>query len=667
MTVEVIFHWIHAEKKNDDIPPSPTSSRPAATANNIDSNNNSINIMMMSSGTSNFYGDGGEGSGVAGVGGQNRYKITPSMTATSSSTLPSKSLKSKSSLLSSPAGRFFRRQIAPTLRALCIMCAVLYSMNGMQTFRSSSDSFPTTTTTTLSSPSSSSSSSLDMRIRDRQMLRQTGAAVVETITFETDADAAQKGFLNTKVANLIMKITRTGTSKTVREKLLEDLADAIDASTHTHDRKKKSIHTKKTDYGNGTDKKQNDGVVKEARENNIKAQIDDTKQQQNHMEEKNKDAAADELSSEQKDKPATPTISATSNMTTAANNKYTLHSTAEFVKHPGVVIATKVHGPDGNSGPFGMLNQSLCLLHHAYNKRVLYDIVVFTTEPIPEDQIQGLRSLIEPAKLTVVVDNDGIQSEIERLPAHKHDFLLERCNVTNSSGLTWWSTCQGVEKHHQERLAYNWQAEFRSLRVWNHPAMAEYRYMLWFDADSFCTKPWERDPVAFAIDKQAVILFDHFPQGHSKNWIQKRFFTAFGEKLCKIWITEEGHFGTMTKSNGHCGQFGIPNIHGFFHITDMDFYRSPKVQKAIDILFEHCFLCRFPDDQLTVTAPAAMLAPNRSYEMRKTMGTNLDVFHNHKLDGIEQTTPAGFKPYWSQYASKTLPAADGVCPIISGS
>ena len=615
---------------------------------------------MISSGTSNSYGDGGGGSGGAGVGGQNRYKIKPSMTATSPSTLPSKSLKSKSPISSSPAGRFFRRQIAPTLRALCIMCAVMYSMNGMQTFRSSSDSSSTATTTTLSSPasqfatlsqprsssSSSSSSSLDMGIRDRQMLRQNGAAVVETTTFETDADAAKKGFLNTNVANLITKITRMGTSKTVREKLLEDLVDAIDASTHTHRGEKKSI--------SGT------------QEDNIKAQTNDTKRQHKHIEEKNKDVAADEQSPKQKDIPATSTISATSNMTTTANNKNTIEiSTAEFVKHPGVVIVTKVHGPAVDD--FGMLNQSLCLLHYAYNNRVLYDIVVFTTEPIPEDQIQGLQSLIEPSKLTVVVDNDGIQNEIERLPAHKHDFLLERCNVTNSTGLTWWSTCQGVEKHHQERLAYNWQAEFRSLRVWNHPAMAEYRYMLWFDADSFCTKPWERDPVAFAIDKQAVILFDHFPQGHSKNWIQKRFFTAFGEKLCKIWITEEGHFGTMTKSNGKCGQYGVPNIHGFFHISDMDFYRSPKVQKAIEVLFEHCFLCRFPDDQLTVTAPAAMLAPNRSYEMRTTMGTNLDVFHNHKLDGIDQTTPAGFKQYWPQYASKTLPEADGVCPIISGS
>jgi hypothetical protein len=111
---------------------------------------------------------------------------------------------------------------------------------------------------------------------------------------------------------------------------------------------------------------------------------------------------------------------------------------------------------------------------------------------------------------------------------------------------------------------------------------------------------------------------------------------------------------------------GVPNIHGFFHITDMDFYRSDKVQKAIDTLFGHCFLCRFPDDQLTVTAPAAMLAPERSFEMRTTMGTRLDVFHNHKLDGIDQCLPSGFKKYWPEVASKTLPAADGVCPIIAG-
>jgi len=493
------------------------------------------------------------------------------------------------------------------------------------------------------------------------MLRQNGA-IVDTTTFKTDADAAQKGFLNTKVANLIPKIVSTGTSKTEREKILEALADAVEASTRTYDGEKtKNDNTIATDRQDNRDKKQKEGVVQEAPENNIEVQTDDTERKQSQMEEKSEDAAA-VINPKQKNISTTSTAIATTSMTTD-NNKYTI-STAEFVKHPGVVIATKVHGPDGD---FGMLNQSLCLLHYAYNNRVLYDIIVFTTEPIPEEQVQGLQSLIEPSKLTVVVDNDGIQNEIDNLPAHKHDFLLERCNITNSTDLTWWSTCQGVEKHHQERLAYNWQAEFRSLRVWNHPAMTSYRYMLWFDADAFCTKPWERDPVAFAIDKQAVILFDHFPQGHSKNWIQKRFFNAFGEKLCKIWITEEGHFGTKTRSDGKCGQMGVPNIHGFFHITDMDFYRSTKVQKAIERLFEHCFLCRFPDDQLTVTAPAAMLAPNRSYDMRTTMGTNLDVFHNHKLDGIDQCIPAGFKSYWPQYASKTLPAADGVCPIIAGS
>ena len=45
-------------------------------------------------------------------------------------------------------------------------------------------------------------------------------------------------------------------------------------------------------------------------------------------------------------------------------------------------------------------------------------------------------------------------------------------------------------------LAYNWQAEFRSLWIWIHPLLASYNYMLWIDSDAFCTRTWNQDPFA---------------------------------------------------------------------------------------------------------------------------------------------------------------------------
>ena len=71
---------------------------------------------------------------------------------------------------------------------------------------------------------------------------------------------------------------------------------------------------------------------------------------------------------------------------------------------------------------------------------------------------------------------------------------------------------------------------------------------------------------------------------------------------------------------------------------------------------------RFPDDQLAVTAPAAIFAPERSWEMR-AKGFHLDVFHNMKLDGIDQAMPAGFLKYYPTHVEKALPGTVGVCPI----
>ena len=119
----------------------------------------------------------------------------------------------------------------------------------------------------------------------------------------------------------------------------------------------------------------------------------------------------------------------------------------EFERQLGVAIVTKIHGPH----QLLLLEQSLCLLHHAYNNRPLYDIVVFTAEPLSEEQISTTRNLVAPAKLTVVVDNRGFQNEIAALSPVRRQKFLEACNVTSPANLTWWSMCPG-------RLAYNWQA-----------------------------------------------------------------------------------------------------------------------------------------------------------------------------------------------------------------
>lgn len=58
---------------------------------------------------------------------------------------------------------------------------------------------------------------------------------------------------------------------------------------------------------------------------------------------------------------------------------------------------------------------------------------------------------------------------------------------------------------------------------------------------------------------------------------------------------------------------------GFFHLTDMAFFRARPVQEGLETLFgDSAFLCRFPDDQLAVTASTAILAPQRAWDMMRS-------------------------------------------------
>jgi len=340
------------------------------------------------------------------------------------------------------------------------------------------------------------------------------------------------------------------------------------------------------------------------------------------------------------------------NADTNVNASNFSNSTA-FVRHDHVVIATKIHGVH----QWPLLVQSMCLLHYAYNHKVLYDIVAFSTEPVPEEDIQSLQAMLSPAKFRLVVDNRGLHEEIAALTPTKLDAFLKMCNVSEATNLTWFSNCDN------NRLAYNWQAEFRSIHLWQHPSMADYKTMVWLDTDGFATKVWEKDPVDYFIENDGVIMFDHFPQATSKYWIQKRLYAAFNATICKLKLSKEtGNLVTELGTGDRCQERGVPNIHGFFHITNMDFYRSPIVRDGLATILDDCFLCRFPDDQLAVTVPAAILASNRSWEMR-SKGFRFDVFHNFRIDGIDQAKPAGFKMYWKKIAQHTHPTAAGVCRI----
>jgi hypothetical protein len=324
---------------------------------------------------------------------------------------------------------------------------------------------------------------------------------------------------------------------------------------------------------------------------------------------------------------------------------------SEFIRQEGVVIVTKIHGPH----QWALVQQSMCLFHHAYNQRLLYDIVVFTAEPIPLEKVQSLQLLVSPTKVTVVVDNEGLAKMIAALSHPRRQIFLDRCRHYNrmegvsdqrmSQNLTWFSDCG------DGRLAYNWQAEFRSIHIWNHPVLDKYQWMLWMDTDAFCTKKWDRDPIAFAIHHNLAIFFDNFPGGGTRN-LSTQIAKGFNVSLCKVRVTPQGELdSTLGKPedafyNEHCSNTHIRSIYGFLHITNLDFYRSQSVQFGIQTLLGNNFLARDPDDQQAVTIPAAILAAERSWDMRRK-GIQLDVFHNLHMDGKNSEKVNGYLQLWS--------------------
>jgi len=340
---------------------------------------------------------------------------------------------------------------------------------------------------------------------------------------------------------------------------------------------------------------------------------------------------------------------------------------AVFKRYDRVVIVTKIHGPH----QWQLVEQSQCLLHHSYNHQLLYDIVIFTATEVPEKDIEDLQQAVAPAKLTVVMDNLGFQEEIAALTPLKRDLFFKRCGVTSPVNLTWWSECPG-------RVAYNWQAEFRSVRIWEHPALEKYRYMFWLDSDGFPSKPFEKDPVEYFIQNDAVIMFEHFPQGSDQGKYTQAIVNSFNATACDLRLGKNGHLernlinreeynilkaGKNKDETIKCRRTNIPMIHGFGHITDLDFYRQPKVINGLKGLLGNCFLCRRPDDQLAVTIPAAIYAPEKSLDMRQH-GFNLRIVHNFNFDGQDgdKPKPPRFVNYWNQGGKKLMPSAT-VCKI----
>jgi hypothetical protein len=101
-------------------------------------------------------------------------------------------------------------------------------------------------------------------------------------------------------------------------------------------------------------------------------------------------------------------------------------------------------------------------------------------------------------------------------------------------------------------------------------------------------------------------------------------------------------------------------VHGFMHITNLDFYRNATNLRFLELLVGDHRFSRQADDQLAVTAPVALVAPERAWDMRRN-GLNLGIHHNGQLDGKEKNTVQGYNVFWEKEGKKKWAVARDMC------
>jgi len=334
-----------------------------------------------------------------------------------------------------------------------------------------------------------------------------------------------------------------------------------------------------------------------------------------------------------------------------------------------VVLVSKVH----SSHPFiGSVVQNMCLVKAAYNYDRKYPWIIFSTMPWKQKALERAKRWAYPANFTVVIDSEPLHEVLGNMTKEERAQLEGRCECCHkttcckdSSKLHWDWWCHEHGAGHAT-LSYLWQAEFRATHLWNHPALKDYKHMIWIDNDALPTKPWPRDPITTMVENDLVVMYDNFPQGSCGNslLIEKMKMAYDNRAVCKLELTADGHFNSIPckSDQNKLTRFGL--IHGMFHITNLDVYREPVNLEMNRLLTQHkgYKFSRQWDDQIAVTVVPAMVAPERGWDMRRN-GFNMSMAHNGNLDGKEKNTRWSYTIWW-KYFNHTWPLASRMCSDV---
>ena len=285
------------------------------------------------------------------------------------------------------------------------------------------------------------------------------------------------------------------------------------------------------------------------------------------------------------------------NTTLKENNNTT--NTTDFQRYDGVVIVTKVL-----TSSVGAVGSWLCYLSHAYNDKMKYDVVVFTSDPWTDEEISEIQKIGAPAKVTVAVEGPPLAEQIANMTKEEVSFLRKRCGVkSDNETLTWYHYCteKGLERR-PTNLGYAWQAEFRSYHIWNHPAIQQYKYMMWLDTDAFATEEWKVDPMKAMVENDLAVMYSGFPYGKLSNDINLRdkLMHSYGSSIC--WVRprqEAGRKGDVLEMEPCTDTSTLRMIAGSHHITNLEVFRKDVHQQFLKNFTGDYRFSRKYDDQVS--------------------------------------------------------------------
>ncbi len=174
------------------------------------------------------------------------------------------------------------------------------------------------------------------------------------------------------------------------------------------------------------------------------------------------------------------------------------------------------------------------------------------------------------------------------------------------------------------------------------------------------------------IENNLTILYDNYPAGNTKGReeLKEKMKAAYGKMICSITENTGGTWDVQICEDEENASPLIQQIHGFHHITNLDVYRKKEHQDFLrelvgdyrfsrnckytdmhhvfrTVIKHECLNCLFlaGDDQIGITIPAAMEAPERVWDLTKHNMT-MRLRHNGAYDGKIRYTIVNARNWW---------------------